>query len=387
MVTSPKPKQNLGPAIAVISTLCIVAIIAQSSGLMSVVKFVTAREGWEAQKAQFSAVTSEWEEMSTVTKNKVDQFRQEEIQSEQSRVAAEKELESVFKKLASAKGELDTVEKSASSAVELQRRAQSQEQTTLDAIQKIKGELSDLTKQRAALQTQMEASTKTLEGLQSRVTTNQATLESQSAELKNNEQKLTQVDNSLRTARENLRKTSDDVLAANNDLTEALQAKKEAIVATEAARNLAQEVENLKSEKAKLAGEMAAMSLQKQDLEKEISTADSRIGVARTKLADFLDKWNNREKISQEIDDLNTRVTSLKKTESDTTANIAKLTDQSIKLESKTKTLAEEIKSAESQLTELKNKQKELIAELAELQKIKKDAENSGGKNNNTGDK
>ena len=157
-------------------------------------------------------------------------------------------------------------------------------------------------------------------------------------------------------------------------------------VATEAARNLAQEVENLKSEKAKLAGEMAAMSLQKQDLEKEISTADSRIGVARTKLADFLDKWNNRDKISQEIDDLNSRVTSLKKIESDTTVNIAKLTDQSIKLESKTKTFAEEIKSAESQLTELKNKQKELLAELVELQKLKKDAENSGGKNNNTGD-
>jgi chromosome segregation ATPase len=104
------------------------------------------------------------------------------------------------------------------------------------------------------------------------------------------------------------------------------------------------------------------------------------MGVARAKLADYLDKWNNREKISQEIDDMNARVTSLKKTESDTTANIAKLTDQSIKLETKTKTLAEEIKSAESQLTDLKNKQKEILAELAELQKLKKDAEDSGGK-------
>ena len=380
MATTLKPKQNLVPSMIVVGALSILAIIAQSSGLMSVVKFVTTREGWEAQKAQFSAVTSEWEAMSAATKTKVEQFRQEEIQSEQSRVAADKELESVLKKLASAKGELDAVEKSASSAVELQRRAQSEEQTTLDAIQKIKGELSDLTKQKAALVTQLDANTKTLEGLQSRVTTNQATLESQSAELKSNEQKLTQVDNSLRTARENLRKTSDDVLSANNDLTEALQAKKEAIVATEAARNLAQEVENLKSEKAKLAGEMTAMSLQKQDLEKEIATADSRMGVARAKLADYLDKWNNREKISQEIDDMNARVTSLKKTESDTTANIAKLTDQSIKLETKTKTLAEEIKSAESQLTDLKNKQKEILAELAELQKLKKDAEDSGGK-------
>jgi uncharacterized protein (DUF3084 family) len=83
---------------------------------------------------------------------------------------------------------------------------------------------------------------------------------------------------------------------------------------------------------------------------------------------------------------MNAKVTSLKKSESDTTTNIAKLSDQSIKLETKTKTLAEEIKNAESQITDLKNKQKELLAELTELQKLKKDAESSGGKNDSTGD-
>ena len=387
MSTTLKPKQNLLPAIMVVSALSILAIAAQSSGLMSVVKFVTTREGWEAQKAQFSSVTSEWESMSAATKTKVDQYRQEEIQSEQNRVAADKELETVLKKLASAKGEFETIEKSASSAVELQRRAQSEEQATLDAIQKIKAELSDLTKKKANLQTQLDATKKTLEGLESRVTTNQATLESQSTELKNNEQKLTQFENSIRTARENLRKTSDEVLTVNNDLVEAFQAKKEVIVATEAARNLAQEVEKNRSEKAKLAGEIDAMSLQKQAFEKDIATADARMGVARTKLADYLDKWNNREKLSQEIDDMNARVTSLKKTESDTTANMAKPTDQSIKLETKTKTLSEELKNAETQLTDLKNKQKELLTELLELQKLKKDAENLGGKNNLTGAK
>lgn len=387
MASTLKPKQNLLPAIMVVTILCILAIAAQSSGLMSVVKFVTTREGWEAQKAQFSAVTSEWESMSAATKTKVDQFRQEEIQSEQNRVAAEKELETVLKKLASAKGELETVEKSVSSAVELQRRAQAEEQTTLDAIQKIKTELSDLNKQKTNMQTQIGANRIVLEGLESRVTTNKATIDSQATELQDNAQKLTQVENSIRTARETLRKTSDDVLAANNDLVEALQAQKEAVVATEAARNLAQEVEKYKSEKASLAGELEAMSLQKQSLEKDIATADGRLGVARTKLADYLDKWNNREKLSREIDDMNARVTSLKKTESDTTANIAKLTDQSIKLETKTKTLAEELKNAEAQLTDLKNKQKELLAELLELQKLKKDAENLGGKNNATGEK
>jgi chromosome segregation ATPase len=387
MSTTLKPKQNLLPSIMVVSALSILAIAAQSSGLMSVVKFVTTREGWEAQKAQFSAVTSEWESMSAATKTKVDQFRQEEIQSEQNRVAAEKELETVLKKLASAKGELETIEKSASSAIDLQRRAQSEELTTLDAIQKIKTELSDLTKQKTSLQTQIGANKKIIEGLESRVTTNQATLESQGTELQNNAQELTQVENSIRAARETLRKTSDEVLTVNNDLVEALQAKKEAIVATEAARNLAQEVKKNGSEKAKLAGEIDAMSLQKQAIEKDIATADARLGVARTKLSDFLDKWNNRERLSQEIDNMNARVTSLKKTESDTTANIAKLTDQSIKLETKTKTLSEELKNAETQLTDLKNKQKELLTELLELQKLKKDAENLGGKNNSTEEK
>ena len=371
----------------VVSALSILAIAAQSSGLMSVVKFVTTREGWEAQKAQFSAVTSEWESMSAATKTKVDQFRQEEIQSEQNRVAAEKELETVLKKLASAKGELETIEKSASSAIDLQRRAQSEELTTLDAIQKIKTELSDLTKQKTSLQTQIGANKKILEGLESRATTNQATLESQGTELQNNAKELTQVENSIRAARETLRKTSDEVLTVNNDLVEALQAKKEAIVATEAARSLAQEVKKNGSEKAKLSGEIDAMSLQKQAIEKDIASADARLGVARTKLSDFLDKWNNRERLSQEIDNMNARVTSLKKTESDTTANIAKLTDQSIKLETKTKTLSEELKNAETQLTDLKNKQKELLTELLELQKLKKDAVNLGGKNNSTEEK
>jgi chromosome segregation ATPase len=123
------------------------------------------------------------------------------------------------------------------------------------------------------------------------------------------------------------------------------------------------------------------------DIEKEISTSDSRMGVAKTKLADYLDKWNNREKLTQEIDDLNTRLTTLKKSESDTTANIAKLNDQSLKLETKTKTITEEIKTAETQLNDLKAKQKELLAELIELQKLKKEAEGSGDKSGGAGNK
>jgi chromosome segregation ATPase len=380
MPAKPKQKTNMLPSMMGVGTLCLVAIAAQSAGLMSVVRFVTTREGWEAQKSQFSAVTSEWEQMSSTTKAKIEQFRQEEIEAEQKRVAAEKELEDVLKRLATVKGELDAVQQSASSALDQQRRSQSEEQASLDAIQKLKGDISDLTKRKTTLENQLDSNGKLIDTTQSRIAVNQTTLGSQDTELKDNEQKRQQLETSLKTARENLRKVNDELLASSDDLAEALKAKKEATIATDAAMNLAKEVETLKSEKAKLSGEMVALSMQKQEQEKELATSDSRMNVARSKLSDYLDKWNNRDKLSQEIDDLNARVTTLKKSESDTTTNIAKLTDQSIKLETKTKTLAEEIKTADSQLTELKNKQKEVLAELVELQKLKKQAEGSGDK-------
>lgn len=75
---------------------------------------------------------------------------------------------------------------------------------------------------------------------------------------------------------------------------------------------------------------------------------------------------------------MSTRVNTLKKSESELTDGITRLTDQSIKLETKTKGLSEEIKNAEAQLTDLKNKQKEVLAELLELQKLKKEAEGKG---------
>jgi hypothetical protein len=98
MPAEPKQKTSMLPSMMGVGTLCLVAIAAKSAGLMSVVRFVTTREGWEAQKSQFSAVTSEWEQMSSTTKAKIEQFRQEEVQAEQKRVAAEKELEDVLKK-------------------------------------------------------------------------------------------------------------------------------------------------------------------------------------------------------------------------------------------------------------------------------------------------
>jgi hypothetical protein len=49
--------------------------------------------------------------------------------------------------------------------------------------------------------------------------------------------------------------------------------------------------------------------------------------------------------------------------------------------------MTEEIKTAETQLNDLKAKQKELLAELLELQKLKKEAEGSGDKSSGSGDK
>jgi predicted nucleic acid-binding Zn-ribbon protein len=125
--------------------------------------------------------------------------------------------------------------------------------------------------------------------------------------------------------------------------------------------------------------------MQKTELEKELTTADSRMAVARTKLAEYLDKWNNREKLNQEIDQLNTRVNTLKQTESDTGARITTLTDQSVKLETKVKTLKDEIQTSESELKELQQKQKDLMAALIELQKLIKQASGEADKNGDPG--
>jgi chromosome segregation ATPase len=171
---------------------------------------------------------------------------------------------------------------------------------------------------------------------------------------------------------------SDELLAANNDVAAALEAKKEATVATEAAMKLAKDVEKLQQDQAKISGEIAALSMQKLDLEKDLTTSDSRMNNARAKLAEYLDKWNNRDRLTQEIDQMSTRVNALKKSESELTDGISRLTDQSIKLETKTKGLTQEIKNAEAQLADLKNQQKEALAELLELQKLKKEAEGKG---------
>jgi chromosome segregation ATPase len=387
MSAASKQKINMLPSMVGIGVLSLVAIAAQSAGLMSVVRFVTTREGWEAQKNQYSAVTSEWEQISEATKSKIDQFRQEEVLAEQKRVAAEKELEEVLKRLATVKGELDAVQQSASTALEQQRRSQFEEQASLDSIQKLKGEISELGKKKTTIENQIESNGKLLDSTQSRLAANQVTLESQDTELKSNEQKRLQLENSIKTTRESVRTVNEELLEANNDLASALKAKKEATIATDAAMDLAKEVDGLKSDKAKISGELAALSIQKQELEKEISTSDSRMNVARTKLSDYLDKWNNRDRLTQEVDDLNAKVITLKKSESDTTANITKLTDQSIKLETKTKTLTDEIKTAESQLTDLKNKQKEVLAELVELQKLKKETDGSGEPSTGPGEK
>ena len=384
MNANSKSKINIMPSMTGVIVLCLIAISAQSMGLVSIVKYVTTREGWEAQKEQYSAVTSEWEAMSASTRSKIDKQRLDELEIEQDRVAADKELEYVLKKLATSKGELDSIESAVASALELQRRSQSEEQASLDSVQKLKGELSELGKQKATIQNQLDTYSKQLEAMQSRVATNQSTLDRQESELKANTQKITQVDTVLKTVRENLRNANDELLSTNVDLMEAIKAKKETTAATESAIIMAKDVENLKSEKAKLGGELLALSMQKQELEKEIATADTRMGVARTKLAEYLDKWNNKDKITQEIDGLIAKVNTLKQSESDTSGSIVRLTEQAVKLETKSKVLTDEINTAELQLSELKNKQKQLLAELIELQKVKKETENSNGTNSAT---
>ncbi len=365
-----------------VTMLCLIAIVAQSAGLVSVVKYVTNREGWEAQKEQYSSVTSEWEAMSTSTKEKIDEQKKEMLSAEQERVSAEKELEMTLQKLSQSKGELESIQSAANSASALQKRAQSQEQSTLDNIQTLQRQIIDLSKQKNDLQLQMSSSKDALAEIDSRLIANQATLESQKREMLDSNQKLSQLDTSLKMTREGLRKTSDDLVNANMDLTAALTAKNDATAATESASVLKKEVQGLRSEQAKITGEIESLSTLKTKLEKDIATSDSRMDIAKGKLADYLEKWNNRDNLSREIDMLMDRLKNLKQTESDTVSNIAKLNDQSVKLDTKVKLLADEVKTSETQLNDLKKKQIELLAALMELQKLKKVTEEESSTNN-----
>ncbi len=376
---SPRSNRGLHLPILGVITLSFVAIIAQSAGLVSVVRYVTNREGWEAQKAQYAVVKSEWESMSVSTKQNIDDQRKQQLQIEQDRARAEKELEIVLEKLAKSKGELDTLQVAADSAEEVQKRAQSQEQTTLDNVQVLERQLSDLSKRKIELEVQTSSAKETLEGLDAKISNNQTTLDGQNRELQANSVRMTQMDAALKTTRESLRKAGDDLVKANEDLSAALSAMTNATAETESAKNIKAEVDSLRSEKAKLSGEIDSLLSQKLGLEKELTTADSRLAVANSRLAEYLDKWNNRENLSREIDELLNRVKGLKQTESDTVENISKLNERSVQLVASVKSLSDQVEASELQLTELRKKQQELIKELLDLQKLKKQIEDNSG--------
>lgn len=376
---SPRTDRGLHLPILGVITLSFAAIIAQSAGLVSVVRYVTNREGWEAQKAQYAVVKSEWESMSVSTKAKIDDQRKQQLQIEQDRASAEKELEIVLQKLAKSKGELDTLQVAADSAEEVQKRAQSQEQTTLDNVQVLERQLSDLAKLKAELEVQTSSAKQAFEGLDAKISSNQTTLDGQNRELQANSVRLTQMDAALKTTRESLRKAGDDLVKANEDLSAALSAMRNATAETESAKNIKTEVDGLKSEKAKVSGEIEALLSQKLSLEKELSTADSRLVVANSRLAEYLEKWNNRENLNREIDELLNRVKGLKQTESDSVENISKLNEQSVQLVTSVKSLSDQVEASELQLAELRQKQRELIKELLELQKLKKQIEDNSG--------
>lgn len=363
-----------------VSVLCVVAVVAQSAGLFSVVNYVTSREGWEAQKSQFAEVKSEWEAMSLSTKEKIDAERKQQLQVEQDRVSAEKSLETVLQNLAKAKGEFDSIETAASYAEDVLKRTQAQEQSALDNVQLLERQVSELTKSKSDIQTQVTASQETIQGIDARIAIKQATLESQNRELQGNGQSLSQMDAALKTTRDNLRKASDDLVKANEDLATTLAAMNTANAASESSKNIKVEVDGLRSEKAKLSGEVEALVTQKLNVEKEIATADSRLVVANSRLAEYLEKWNNRENLTREITDLLDRVKNLKQTESDTLDNMAKMNDQSVQLTTRVRSLLTDVQAAETQLAELRKRQQDLIKELLELQKLKQQVEvDSGG--------
>jgi len=90
-----------------VGTLCLVAIAAQSVGLMSVVRFVTTREGWEPKRANSRLSLRSGSRCLPSPNRKSNSTDKKKSEAEQKKATAERELEDILKRLASAKGELE----------------------------------------------------------------------------------------------------------------------------------------------------------------------------------------------------------------------------------------------------------------------------------------
>jgi chromosome segregation ATPase len=134
---------------------------------------------------------------------------------------------------------------------------------------------------------------------------------------------------------------------------------------------LEESVATLKSNKAQLTGEIEALNAVKTDAEAKLTAADSRLKVANVKLADFLDRWNNRDKLSADIDALNERVKELKQAEGMTLGNITTLNEQFADLTEKVSTITGSKKNLEANVKALKQTEKELLTSINELQNIR----------------
>jgi chromosome segregation ATPase len=268
---------------------------------------------------------------------------------------------------------LDAMQTAATIAIESQREAKAQEQLSLERSKTLDTEIENLRSKKQELVDTINVANHDLATTQSKLSDNSTLLDRQEKEVKSNSSRLTQLESTLKATRDELKTTREELVKATEDLTATVIARKNSAAAIENANDIKKEVESLRSEKAKLTGEISSLAAQRSQLEENLANADSRISVAEKKLADYLSKWNNRDKINQEIDQLLDRVKTLKQTESDTVENISRLNDQSVKQETKVKSLADEIKLAQEQLSELKEEQKKILASIIELQKQRRE--------------
>jgi len=365
------PRKSMWGPTTGMACMCLIALAAQGVGLTAVVTYVTSREGWEAQKAQYSAVSSEWDSMSEATQTKIEELKNQTLAAEQARVAAETELDLVRKTLATAEGEYESMKSAADSILALQQRAQAKEQNAQDRLQNLNDTLDSLSEDKNKLELEIESSNQKLAAAQARMVTNKSGLESQNRQIADLKEQIIEMDTALADATTRLRKSNSDLVNASKGLAETLEEKKKAEGAVMSAVALEESVATLKSNKAQLTGEIEALNAVKTDAEAKLTAADSRLKVANVKLADFLDRWNNRDKLSADIDALNERVKELKQAEGMTLGNITTLNEQFADLTEKVSTITGSKKNLEANVKALKQTEKELLTSINELQNIR----------------
>jgi chromosome segregation ATPase len=367
---SPYPANHklgrVGGSLLAMVLLCLVAILGQAIGLYSLIRHGSEREGWNAQKAQFANVQSEWEKVTNSASIEV-----KELDQKRSALLLEiKKLDEDRKRnaeeAAKVKGQLDSFTQSREETLTLQRRAQEQQQLALDAESAAKARTAELATAKENLERDLEQLKTESMALQKAAQAAKTTSEQQAAAIAKQTQELAEMDKRLASGREEVRKQNADLIKASEDLAKALSGKQAALAATTAAADESERVSKLQDELAKLTGVVAALKSEKETTQSDLAKEETRLQNAKLRLADYLEQWKTRETILKDLSTLQTDLASLKTNKATAEQELQGLKDQLTKATVDASTKSKEVTEIQARVEELRKEEARLAAALLE---------------------